>query len=333
MKQAMLKLMKAAGVFAPFRFANRNRALILTYHRFGANDATKTSARDFRQQLDYLASHYEIVPLSRIADRTADRRRLAAITIDDGYSDAYEIAFPILRQYDAPATLFAVTGFLDRKIWMWTDKLRYLTSQTRKESLETTIGSRAFRFPLNDAPSRREAADRINSALKSIPEADKNRAIARIAESLRVKISDTPPDDFAPVTWEQAREMDASGLEIGSHTVTHPILTKVDESQLRHELVESRERLESILKRRVDLFCYPNGNYNSAVAIEVERAGYRCAVTVEHGLNDESSNSFALKRVHTEPDLAHFVQSTSGFEQVKASLYGIRAKGIRATGL
>lgn len=333
MKQAMLKLMKAAGVFAPFRFANRNRALILTYHRFGANDATKTSARDFRQQLDYLTSHYEIVPLSFIAGRTESKRNLAAITIDDGYSDAYEIAFPILREYGAPATLFAVTDFIDRKIWMWTDKLRYLTSHTRKESLETTIGNRAFRFPLNDSASRREAADRINSALKSIPEADKNRAIARIAESLGVEISDTPPDDFAPINWEQAREMEGAGLVIGSHTLTHPILTKVDESQLRQELVRSRQRIESILKRKVDLFCYPNGNYNSAVALEVERAGYRCAVTVEHGLNDEQNNPFALKRVHTEADLAHFVQSTSGFEQIKESFYAVRAKGIRATGL
>src|ERR1044071_2951482 len=99
MKQAMLKLMKATGVFAPFRFANRDRSLILTYHRFGANDAMKMSARDFRAQLDYITSRYEIVPLSFIADLPQGKRRLAAITIDDGYSDAYEIAFPILREY------------------------------------------------------------------------------------------------------------------------------------------------------------------------------------------------------------------------------------------
>jgi peptidoglycan/xylan/chitin deacetylase (PgdA/CDA1 family) len=329
----MLKLMKATGVFAPFRFVNRNRALILTYHRFGPNDATRTSALDFREQLDYLTSHYEIVPLSFIAGRSAGKRRLAAITIDDGYRDAYEIAFPLLRQFDAPATLFAVTDFIDQKIWLWTDKLRYLTSRAQQDLLETTISNRTIRLSLNGRTSRSEAAQRINAALKSLSEGDKNRAIARIAESLGLEIPDVPPDDLSPITWEQAREMDRAGLEIGSHTMTHPILTKVSEAQLRRELVESRERLESILKRKVDRFCYPNGNYNNAVAIEVERAGYRCAVTVEPGLNDEHSSPFALRRIHTEADLAHFVQSTSGFEQLKASFYGIRAKGIRATGL
>ncbi len=331
MKQAMLNLMKATGVFAPFRFANRDRSLIVTYHRFGANEAMKMSARDFRAQLDYLTSRYEIVPLSFIAARTADKQRLAAITIDDGYSDAYEIAFPILRQYRVPATLFAATDFIDRKIWMWTDKLRYLTSRAQNELLETTIGNRAIRLSLNGHGSRGRAAERVNEVLKSISEDDKNRAIDQIAESLGVEIPDAPPDDLGPITWEQAREMDAAGIEIGSHTVTHPILTNVTQAQLRSELVGSRTRLESILKRKVDLFCYPNGDYNSAVALEVERAGYRCAVTVEPGLNDAHSSPFALKRIAADFDLAHFVQSTSGFEQVKASLCAVRAKGIGAT--
>jgi peptidoglycan/xylan/chitin deacetylase (PgdA/CDA1 family) len=337
MKQVMLKLMKATGVFAPFRFANRNRALIITYHRFGADDATRISAREFREQLDYLTSHYEIVPLSFIANRIAGKQSLpaglAAITIDDGYRDVYEIAFPVLRQYDAPATLFAVTDFVDQKTWMWTDKLRYLTSRAQKESFEATIGNHALRFLLNGCASRIAAAERVNEALKSIPEGDKNRAIDGIAESLGVALPDAPPLDLSPISWEQAREMDRAGMEIGSHTLTHPILTNVSETQLRRELVESRKRLESILKRKVDLFCYPNGNYNSAVASEVERAGYSCAVTIEPGLNDERNNPFMLRRIHTESDLAHFVQSTSGFEQVKTSLYGFRAKGIRATGL
>jgi peptidoglycan/xylan/chitin deacetylase (PgdA/CDA1 family) len=336
MKQAMLKLMKATGAFAPFRFANRSRALILTYHRFGdSSDLAVTTARDFREQLDYIASHYRIVPLSFIAGRLRSKQSLpaglAAITIDDGYRDAYEIAFPILRQMNLPATLFVVTDFVDRKIWMWTDKLRHLTLRAQKESLEATIDNRAFRFPLNGRPSRIEAAERVNAFLKSIPDNDKDKAIARLSESLGVEISAAPPPELSPVTWEQAREMDSMGVEIGSHTLTHPILTQVGREQLRRELVESRARLESILKRQVDLFCYPNGAYNSEVTGEVERAGYRLAVTVEHGLNGPGSNPLALKRIHTEADLAHFVQSTSGFEQVKASLYRVRAKGISVT--
>jgi len=295
------------------------------------------SARDFRAQLDYITSRYEIVPLSFIADRLRSKQSLpaglAAITIDDGYRDAYEIAFPILRQMNLPATLFVVTEFVEGKIWMWTDKLRYLISRAQKESLEATIGTQSLRFELNGRPSRIKAAERAGAVLKSISEDGKNRSLARLSESLGVELPCAPPDDLGPITWEQAREMDAAGVEIASHTLTHPILTNVGADQLRREIVESRARLESILKRKVDQFCYPNGNCNSEVIREVERAGYASAVTVEHGLNDEQSYPLALKRMHTESDLAHFVQSTSGFEQVKASLQSFRTKETSQTAL
>jgi peptidoglycan/xylan/chitin deacetylase (PgdA/CDA1 family) len=337
MKQAMLKLMKASGLFAPFRLINRSRALILTYHRFGnSSEGAALSASEFSRQLDYLSTHYEIVPLSFIARRLQSKQslpeKIAAITIDDGYSDAYDAAFPILRKRGLPATLFVVTDFLDRKTWLWTDKLRHVALRAQADSLETGLGNHA-RFALSGYASRIEAARRINAILKSAPEEEKNVAIACIAESVGVEIPDAPPPEMSSISWEQAREMDAAGVEIGSHTLTHPILTNVSQTRLRSELVESRAKLEAMLNRKVDLFCYPNGDYNSAVRKEVERAGYACAVTVEHGLNPQTADPLALKRIHTETDFAHFVQSASGFEQVKANLYRMRTKGMKAAGL
>ncbi|HSE98479.1 MAG TPA: polysaccharide deacetylase family protein, partial [Blastocatellia bacterium] len=137
---------------------------------------------------------------------------------------------------------------------------------------------------------------------------------------LSVIVPETPPAEFAPLSWEQAREMDSLGVEIGSHTVTHPVLTHSSASRLSRELGESRSRLEAVLGRRVDLFCYPNGDYDRGVRKEVARAGYRCAVTTEAGLNDGRSDPLALKRIHTERDLAHFAQATSGLEQLKEKL-------------
>jgi peptidoglycan/xylan/chitin deacetylase (PgdA/CDA1 family) len=99
--------------------------------------------------------------------------------------------------------------------------------------------------------------------------------------------------------------------------VTHPILTKISAERLRYELGESRSRLESELGRKVDLVGYPNGNHNLEVQQEAARAGYKCAVTADHGLNNEYSNLLALKRIHTEHNLALFVKNTSGFEQFR----------------
>src|SRR4051812_5087767 len=120
MKQTLLRMMQVSGVFATFRRANQHKILILTYHRFSEQPKRGfTHAGALAEQLEYLRGHYTIVSLSAVERHLIDGNPLpaapAAITIDDGYADAYEIAFPILRRYRAPATLFAATDFIDRK--------------------------------------------------------------------------------------------------------------------------------------------------------------------------------------------------------------------------
>jgi peptidoglycan/xylan/chitin deacetylase (PgdA/CDA1 family) len=325
MKQQMLNVMQATGFFAPFRLVNRGKALIVTYHRFTHDDTSvKTASRAFAEQLDYLTRHYEIVPLSFISERLAAGKRLpanvAAITIDDGYSDAYDIAFPLLRERGLPATVFVVTEFVDQRRWLWTDKLRYLVTHARAHTIEGTLDDSEFCVEFNPTDSVFCAADKVNSLLKIVGDDEKEAAIARIAAAFDVGLPAAPPRDFASITWEQIREMSAAGLEIGSHTATHPILPNINVKHMRRELRDSRERIASEIGRPVDLFCYPNGNYNDDVVREVERAGYRCAVTVEDGLNDESSHPLRLKRIHAEYDLPHFIQSTSGFAAFKFTL-------------
>jgi peptidoglycan/xylan/chitin deacetylase (PgdA/CDA1 family) len=113
--------------------------------------------------------------------------------------------------------------------------------------------------------------------------------------------------------------MDGNGVEIGSHTVTHPILPNVGDEELGWELSSSRNKLETVLNHPVLLFCYPNGNHDSRTRQAVADAGYACAVTTKPFLNDRTSDPLALSRVPAEMDLDHFVQTTCGFEQVKNS--------------
>ena len=295
--------MRASGLFATFRRANQHKILVLTYHRFGERPKRGVTHADaFAEQLEYLRAHYTIVPLSAVERHLLEGDPLptaaAAITIDDGYLDAYEIAFPILRRYRAPATLFAATDFIDGHGWIWTDRLRYIKTQ---------LNGSAFRLD----------ADRTNEELKRLADDEKSRRIAAIANDAGVTLPSLPPRDYRALTWDHAREMAASGIDIGSHTVTHPILTHVDRETLTRELRESRSRLEQMLDREVTSFCYPNGDHNRHVRNAVANAGYRLAVTTECGLNDRTTDPLALRRVHTECDLTHFIQSTSGFEQFK----------------
>ncbi len=324
MKRTALNLLQIAGAFAPFQWAHRRQPLILTYHRIGADDgATGISAKAFADQVEYLRANYVITPLSRLAELLLEGReipsRLAAITIDDGYRDAYEVAYPILKKHRAPATLFVVTEFVEGNGWLWTDKARYLTALARSRTFEFAIEGGQFlrlRLELSNETTRRNASGRINAALKTLSEAARDATLARLANELDVRLPERPPSAYSAINWRQAREMSDGTVEIGSHTLTHPILTSLSDDRLRDEVSQSRSRLEAEIGRKVETFCYPNGNYDLRAQREVARAGYQCAVTTEIGLNSAREHPLALRRIHGEHDLARFVRSVSGFDQV-----------------
>jgi peptidoglycan/xylan/chitin deacetylase (PgdA/CDA1 family) len=244
----------------------------------------------------------------------------AAITIDDGFCDSYELAFPLLKKHRVPATLFLVTDFIDRKAWLWTDKLRYLTKQAPAGVKTVQFLDHNLTVDLDGPSSRKSVASRVNTILKTLPDPLKELAIDEIATSLLVELPQLPPADYSPVTWSQVHELEAGGVEIGSHTMTHPILTNTTDEQLDRELRGSRARLEEVLDHPIMLFCYPNGSFDRRVQTAAVKAGYKCAVTTKLGLNDRQSDLLALRRVPAELDIDHFVQTTSGFEQMKLRL-------------
>jgi peptidoglycan/xylan/chitin deacetylase (PgdA/CDA1 family) len=304
---------------------NRQKVLILTYHRFSAEEAEeKTSASMFAKQLQYLKANYQVLPLSLVVDYLNGNSSLppysAAITIDDGYADAYHVAYPLLRKFGLPATLYVVPGFVDGECWIWTDKARYICLNTHHQSATLQVAGTSLEIQLGNKSSRLKAALRINERLKRLSNESKGLCLEEISRSLDVVLPEVPPKELQSVSWEQAREMDCDGMEIGSHTMTHPILTNVTQEHLHQELSRSRKRLEEVLERKVTNFCYPNGDNDRRVHEEVARAGYKIAVTTISGLNQRGDDPLTLRRIHTECDLPHFVQSTSGFENLKSDI-------------
>src|SRR4030095_14584540 len=325
MKKAIVKLMRSAGMFASFREVNKHKALILTYHRFTQSETGRsTSAQAFEEQLRYLTKHYSLVPLSQMQDSFTGGASLpprsACITIDDGFRDAFEIAFPLLRKYLVPAAFFVITDFVDRKTWLWTDKLRYMSARIPSGQRFINFNGRELMFHLGGESSRHNAAGAVNNVLKGLSSEAKDAAIDETSTQLNLELPPSPPPEYCPVSWDQLLEMEKFGVEIGSHTVTHPILPNVDDDRLRKELTVSRSKLESALNHRVTLFCYPNGSYDGRTRQAVADAGYECAVTTRPMLNDRGSDPLALCRVPAEKDLYHFIQTTSGFEQIKSLL-------------
>ena len=177
-----------------------------------------------------------------------------------------------------------------------------------------------FESDLTNETNRFELAGRINSRLKKMPDAEKKAKIDQIAASLNVEIPAAPVREFAPMSWAQAREMDHENVRIESHTKTHPILTNVSAADLEFELKTSKKRLEEVLERRVEHFCYPNGSFDEKVERAVENAGYKSAVTTDYGFNQNLSNRFALRRINAQSGIASFAQSASGFEALRQKI-------------
>lgn len=325
-KRKLLKILYSLDAYAPFRWANRSKVLILTYHRFAhQNEPFKTSSSEFASHLEYLKKYKQVVSLAEAVDgltnKTTLPRNATVITIDDGYRDAYDVAFPILRQFGFPATIFAVTDFLDNKCWLWPDLLRYALLETNQKSVTVEFdGSGRFESPLAGDEQRLGVANSINSNLKKLSEGRKKAKIAELSSSLKVDLPLLPPSDYAPITWQDAREMERHGVTIESHTVTHPILTNVGQAELDFELAGSKNRLETALGRRVEHFCYPNGTRNEMVTKSVANAGYRSAVTTGYGFNDVDADKFLLRRIDAGSCIENFAQSVSGFEAARMNL-------------
>ncbi|WP_341936714.1 polysaccharide deacetylase family protein [Marinimicrobium sp. C2-29] len=177
------------------------------------------------------------------------------ITFDDGHQDFYTNAWPILRQYDLPASIFVATGFIDNQCWLWPDLLRYELMNAKVPSIEVEgIGSLSL--------SRDDILNTWNSlgdyCLKLAP-ADRKQFLDSLGDKLGVPRTQHPLPPFNPLGWDQLREMRDQGLDVGSHTVSHPILSALSRTELKEELEASYNRIHQELGSPPDGICYPNG--------------------------------------------------------------------------
>lgn len=321
-KQVALELMASSGAFTPFRLACAGDVLILMYHRFGyADDGVTVSPEVFSRQVEYLTAHYRLAPVSTVAEylRAGEKppRGLAVITVDDGYADFYEVAYPIIRRAGGTATVFLVTEFVSQNTWMPADRPMFLSAAAPSGRYRVAVGGEKLELALDDAASRGAAAHRINMALLTIPHDERAEAITCLAAELGVDLPARPPREFGALEWDQVREMAAGGIEFGSHTATHAMLTQVSEDRIRAEVADSRACIEGELGFAAEVFAYPNGDMNEQVRQAVIDAGYLGAGCSERGFNDQTVDPFAMRRIYADTDMPHFVQTTSGFEQFK----------------
>ena len=275
---------------------------ILFYHRINNECdpfSSATSIQAFEPQMQFVARYYRVVGLAELLNRLDGGEPVGdtvAITFDDGYKDNYYYAFPILRRYGLPATIFLATGGIDDRQPLWFERLAAALKKTDRQFVDLELDL-PHRFWLRTQEERLRANRQIFALLRGLPDATRRSAYAeilsRLADPEHADLNDTM------LTWDQIREMRQNGITFGGHTVTHPFLSKMTRDGAVWEVAESKRRIERELQSPVEYFAYPSGREQDFAPWNKEllrSVGYRAAVTTLWGVNCRSTDRLELRR-------------------------------------
>jgi peptidoglycan/xylan/chitin deacetylase (PgdA/CDA1 family) len=307
----------------PFLTRLKGKVLILAYHRVLPEEALQAGppvqpgmyvcANTFGLQMRFLREHFEVLSFAELLARLGDKdwaedKRYCVVTFDDGWRDNFLFAFPLLRQYRIPATIFVPTALIGSAQWFWPDKVGYLL---RRCFLKSTSSERANslsflkdRYPWLVPQGGEDNYGDFDAVIE--------RAKSRRADEIESLLDDASrvlgieyPNERLLVQWNEVEEMSKHGISFGSHSCTHRIFTTLSIEEVQKEVSDSMYALRSKPINYVPVLAYPNGNYNEEIIAEVSAAGYQAAVSTQFGFEGPSSTDlFKLKRIGVHQDIS-----------------------------
>jgi len=252
----------------------------------------------FAEQIAFLRAHYALLPLREVVDRLERGvplpRSTAVVTFDDGFRNVLTTAHPILERHGVPATVFVVTGVVGSRQPAWPDLLLHAFGSTTRQAVVFD----GAEWSLDGSAERLAGCRAVSARLKTLDDTRRRAACDALMATLAPPpvAADSP---LAALDWPEIARLARAGVDVGSHTRSHPILSRCSEAVQEDELRSSRDAIRDRLGR-CDLLAYPNGTFadftprTQAIAA---RLGYRCALTAEPGLNRVAVDRFALRRV------------------------------------
>lgn len=291
-------LRASASVLSPK--GARARLTVLIFHRvLPEADPLRPEepcAATFRWQMEVVARLFNVLPLSEAVFRLNEGTlpsRAATITFDDGYADNHTLALPVLNAFGFPATFFIATGFLNGG---------RMFNDTVIEAIRTIPDGPVDLRSLDlGIPEVSGAADRlalIPAVLSRVKYAQPGEREA-LLRGVTAQCADKLPNGLM-MTGDQVRALVRAGMEVGAHTVDHPVLTRIALTEARREILDSRRDLEALTNREVRLFAYPNGqrehDYNASHSELLHELGFDGAVTTNPGVAAHGANPHALPR-------------------------------------
>jgi peptidoglycan/xylan/chitin deacetylase (PgdA/CDA1 family) len=316
----------AARVLAPVaRAITGRRARVLMYHRFGEPGSDRRiDMESFEQHVRYIRRNFRPRRLEDLVTRLREgqplEERTVVITVDDGYQDFAEYAYPILERYEVPATVYVVSEFASQRLWLWFDALDFLTHEAAVGRYELAVGDRTVSAELASPADRRALWLSLADYCIRLSAPERMVAIGEFQRQLGVSLPSRPTTEYAAMSWDQVRRLDAGLVEIGAHTRTHPILSQCPVEQQRTEVADCKRAIEAQLGREVRAFCYPNGmpeDFTSTTVDIVRESGFTNAVMACGGILGNRPDLYRLERVGAPIDLRLFRNCIDGLWELR----------------
>lgn len=278
---------------------------VLTYHRVD-NPAARpwldpnlisATPEAFDEQMKYLSTFYQVIALEDVISAldTANYKKLppraVVITFDDAYFDFAEHAWPTLRRYGIPATLFVPTAYPDqpeRTFW-WDNIYNAIQNSVHENNLDTPIGL----LSLSKA-SRAQTYKQLKNYLKTLQHAEMIKIVKQLCDELGVA-----PKTNSVLGWDALRKLASEGVSLGAHSRTHPLMNRVTLEIAQDEAVGSWRDLEQKIGSALPIFAYPSGGYSDEVASMLGQQGFKLAFTTSRGINPiRSADLLRLRRIN-----------------------------------
>ena len=276
------------------------RVVIVNYHRvLAAPSPFLRSEPDidiFTWQMELLARCFNVLSLREaLAAVDAGRvpPRAVCITFDDGYRSVHDLALPVLRRLGLPATVFVSSGYVDGRT-MWNDRIVEAVETLPAEELDLAEFGLGV-YSLRSMPERAATLGTLTEASKYLPPQERSRLVGRLQTLVGERAS-----EGLMLTPEMVVNLDRHGIEIGAHTVSHPILTSLDDASAMQEIRDGKRELEELIGKPVTLFAYPNGkvgkDFDGRHVAMVREAGFQAAFTTAVGAFTRHHDRFQLPR-------------------------------------
>lgn len=282
-----------SGLFWIFsKILVRKNLFVFNYHSFNTfvNDHLRIGSlfsyaygENFERQIQFLSRHFNKLESLDLQSESFLKQNYL-LTFDDGYKDNFDIALPILKKYSVPAIFFITTSVIGTDNLLWYDRVRLYYERNRKKEILGALRTKT-------------------QCRKSIQEL-REKDYEEFLEIVKTYNNNPPEISRLMMNWKEAREIFDSGIMIGSHSHTHPVLGKMERYQQMRDIQNSIEFIKNKLDFSPFTFSYPEGlseTFNRDTIDILKTSGIKYAFTTMNGINTQRTHPYYLKRIGVNP--------------------------------